>query len=214
MINVQILKSSMYLGPENMKFIATSGAEHAEQVSKTLETTSHASSSLSHLNDLCNLLKISSAPDVDMDYFSGDPLDYHYFMSLFEELVEKKIDDPFGKLARLIKYTRGEAKELIQHCSQMAQPDGFLLAKKLLEKEYGDPHRITSAYMKELSSWKPIKSGDVKAFKRFYRFLLKCDTNRKGEVYLRFLDNPETLRILHLCLDVHRLPGRDFSAKL
>ena len=78
----------------------------------------------------------------------------------------------------------------------MAQPDGFLLAKKLLEKEYGDPHRITSAYMKELSSWKPIKSGDVKAFKRFYRFLLKCDTNRKGEVYLRFLDNPETLRIL------------------
>ena len=114
---------------ENMKFIATSGAEHAEPVSKTLETTSHASSSLSHLNDLCNLLKISSAPDVDMDYFSGDPLDYHYFMSLFEELVEKKIDDPFGKLARLIKYTRGEAKELIQHCSQWPNQMAFFLLR-------------------------------------------------------------------------------------
>ena len=187
--------------PVESKKLTTKGTEQApEPISKNQLTTHHESSSLSHLNDLCNLLKISSAPDVDMDYFSGNPLDYHYFMSLFEELVEKKVDDPFGKLARLIKYTRGEAKELIQHCSQMSQPDGFLLAKKLLEKEYGDPHRITSAYMKELNSWKPIKSGDVKAFKRFYRFLLKCDTNRRGEVYLRFLDNPETLRILQLKL--------------
>ena len=32
--------------------------------------------SLSHLNDLCNFLKIQSAPDVDMDYFSGNPLDF------------------------------------------------------------------------------------------------------------------------------------------
>ena len=31
---------------------------------------------LSHLNDLCKLLKIQSAPDVDMDYFPGDPLEY------------------------------------------------------------------------------------------------------------------------------------------
>ena len=46
---------------------------------------------LSHLNDLCKLLKIQSAPDVDMDYFHGNPLDYQYFMSLFEELVERKI---------------------------------------------------------------------------------------------------------------------------
>ena len=84
---------------------------------------------LIHLNDLCQLLKIQSAPDVDMDYFSGDPLEYRYFISLFEELVEKKVDDSFGKLARLIKYTRGEAKELIQHCIQLPQPDGFNVAK-------------------------------------------------------------------------------------
>ena len=149
--------------------------------------------SLNHLNDLCNFLKTQSAPQVDMDYFYGNPLNYQYFMSLFEELIEKKISDPFGKLARLIKYTRGEAKELIQHCSQMPQPDGYHLAKELLEKEYGDPHKVTSAYMKELKSWKTIRAGDVRDFKRFYRFLLKCHTNRKGDVYLRILDNPETL---------------------
>ena len=158
---------------------------------------------MSHLSDLCDFLKTQSAPNVDMDYFSGNPLDYQYFMSLFEELVEKKIKDPFGKLARLIKYTRGEAKDLIQHCSQMPQPDGYLLAKDLLEKEYGDPHKVTSAYMKELNSWKTIRAGNVDDFKKFYRFLLKCNTNRKGDIYLRLLDNPETLRNLQ-----SKLPSR------
>ena len=56
---------------------------------------------MTHLNGLCQLLKIQSAPDVDKDYFSGDPLEYLYFISLFEELVEKEVDDSFGKLARL-----------------------------------------------------------------------------------------------------------------
>ena len=149
-----------------------------------------------HLNDLCNLLKMQSAPDIDMDVFTGDPLDYQYFMSLFEELIEKKVDDPLGRLARLIKYTRGEAKELIQHCIQMPLPEGYYLAKELLQKEYGDPHKVTAAYMKELRTWKPIKGNDVKEMKKFYRFLLKCNTNRKGDTYLTLLDNPETLRIL------------------
>ena len=151
---------------------------------------------LSHLNDLCSLLKLQGAPNVDMDYFDGNPLDFHYFKSLFEELIEKKIDDPLGKLARLIKYTRGEPKKLIQHCIQMPQPDGYNMAMELLQKEYGDPHKVSSAYMKELRSWKPIPSGDVKELKKYYRFLLKCNTNRKGDMYLKLLDNPETLRVL------------------
>ena len=132
-----------------------------------------------------------------MDYFSGDPLDFQYFMSLFTELVEKKVDEPMGRLARLIHYTCGEAKDLIQHCIQMPQPDGYNLAKDLLAKEYGDPNKVTAAYMKQLNSWKVIRPGDLKDFKRYYRFLLKCNSNSKGGVYLKLLDNPETLRNLH-----------------
>ena len=154
------------------------------------------SSGMKHLADLCRHLKTQSAPDLEMDYFSGDPLQYQYFSALFRELVEKKVDDPLGRLGRLIHYTQGEAKELIQHCIQLPQPDGFNLARELLEKEYGDPHKIDAAYMKELNSWKVIKYNDLQDFKRYYRFLLKCDTNRKGGTSLRLLDNPETLRNL------------------
>ena len=36
--------------------------------------------------------------------FSGNSLDFHYMMSVFDEAIEKKIGDPCGKLTYLIKY--------------------------------------------------------------------------------------------------------------
>ena len=46
---------------------------------------------------LCKLLKVQSAPDVDMECFDDNVLEYHYFMALFREVVESKIEDPRGK---------------------------------------------------------------------------------------------------------------------
>ena len=51
---------------------------------------------------LCKLLKVQSAPDVDMECFDGNVLEYHYFMGLFREVVESKIEDTRGRLTRLI----------------------------------------------------------------------------------------------------------------
>ena len=65
---------------------------------------------------LCKLLQQQAAPDVDIDCFDGNPLNYHYFMALFCEIVETKIQDLRGRLTRLLKYTVGEEKELIKHC--------------------------------------------------------------------------------------------------
>lgn len=42
---------------------------------------------------LYNLLKPHCTPDVDLDVFDGNPLEYHYFMTLFHKLVEKQTDD-------------------------------------------------------------------------------------------------------------------------
>ena len=67
---------------------------------------------------LCKLMQQQGAPEVDIDTFSGDPLKYHYFMKVYKEVVERRIQDPRGKLTRLIKYTTGKAKDLIKHCIQ------------------------------------------------------------------------------------------------
>ena len=44
---------------------------------------------LNGISELCQIIKMQSAPDIDMDHFYGNPLYFQYFMSL-------------GKLARLI----------------------------------------------------------------------------------------------------------------
>ena len=64
---------------------------------------------------LCRLLRQQAAPVVDMESFDGNPMDYHFFIATFREVVEKNVIDARGRLTRLIKYTSGEARELIQH---------------------------------------------------------------------------------------------------
>ena len=79
---------------------------------------------------LHNLVKQQTAPDIELDFFDGIPLDFHYFMTLFHEVVEKRIDDPRGRLARLLKYTSGNAKEMIKHCVQKPPFMDYQHAKK------------------------------------------------------------------------------------
>ena len=86
---------------------------------------------------LCKLLKLHAAPEVDIEPVDGNTLNYHYFMVLFKEVVESKIDDPRGRLTGLIKYTTGDAKELIKHCIRLPSNEGFKNVKYLLERFMG-----------------------------------------------------------------------------
>ena len=69
---------------------------------------------------------------MNLIFFDGNPLDFRYFMTLFHEVVKREIDDPRGKLARLLKYTSGNAKEMIRHCVQEPPTMGYQHAKKIL----------------------------------------------------------------------------------
>ena len=40
-----------------------------------------------------------------MEPFDGNVLNYHHSMTLFREVVESKIEDPRGRLIRILKYT-------------------------------------------------------------------------------------------------------------
>ena len=109
-----------------------------------------------------------------MECFDGNVLEYHYFMTLFREVVESKTEDPRGRLTRLIKYTVGDPRDLIKHCIQLPSNEEFTQAKYLLEKMYGKPHRILASYRKEVKDWPQIKFGDSIGFRKFHSFLLKC----------------------------------------
>ena len=99
---------------------------------------------------MCKLLKLQVVPEVDTEPFDGNVLNYHHFMAQLKEVVESKVEDPRGKLIRLLKYTSGEAKELVNNCIQLPSNEGFKYAKYLLEKVYGNPHKILANYRKEI----------------------------------------------------------------
>ena len=122
-------------------------------------------------------------------------------MALFSEVVETKMYYLRGRLTRLIKYTMGEPKELIKHSIQLPHDRGYQTAVTLLVKTYGNPHKILSSYRREVKDWPQIKFGDAKAFRKFYNFLLKCESI-SGSQNWNAMDTPEML-----CMLIAKLPG-------
>ena len=122
---------------------------------------------------VASLLKIQAAPNVTIDTFNGDCLEFKYFMTTFEDVIESNIDNARGRLTRLIQYTSGEAKDLAKGCVYLNPEDGYKKAKELLQKRFGDPLRVLAAYQRELREWKPIKSLDTASLQRLYTFLVK-----------------------------------------
>ena len=81
---------------------------------------------------LSKMMKQQSAQEIDFDVFDRNQLNLYYFIAVFREAAEKKIEDPRGRLIRLIKYTTGEGKDLIKNCIQLPANDGYEAAKNQL----------------------------------------------------------------------------------
>ena len=116
-------------------------------------------------------------------------------MALFHEVVEKKTDDSRGRLTRLIKYTKGEAKDMIKNCIQLPAKIGYDNAKAMLYQQYGDPHRVIAAYQQQIKKWPSVKHGDAEGYRKFYNFLLKCETVTQMQTW-NVLDTPEVMSML------------------
>ena len=99
---------------------------------------------------MCKLVKEQSAPTVHLEPFDENPLEYTYFMSMFRESVEKKIEDPKVRLTRLIQYNRGEAKDLIMNFINDRPEYGYNNAVEILHRQYRNPHTLLSSYRREM----------------------------------------------------------------
>ena len=45
---------------------------------------------------MCELLQQQAAPDLEIDIFDRNPVDFHYFMAVLKEVVENKVTDRRG----------------------------------------------------------------------------------------------------------------------
>ena len=127
----------------------------------------------SYKTDMISMFRRSRTPRIDLDVSSGNPIDYPYFITSFGQVVETNVRDQRGRLSLLVKYTQGEAKELVKSCVYLSDDISYKRAKELLKQKYGNPHKIAADYRKQLSSWSKIKPNDPSAFSKFETFLMK-----------------------------------------
>ena len=78
--------------------------------------------------------------------FDGNPMDFPFFMANFVQAVEDKIEDGKGRLARLIQFTEGPAKELAKWCIYLPEESCYVQAKKLLTEKYGNRFLVNAEY--------------------------------------------------------------------
>ncbi|XP_059099320.1 uncharacterized protein LOC131893338 [Tigriopus californicus] len=77
--------------------------------------------------------------------------------------------------------------------SKMSKPsDGYKEAKRLLQREFGNNFRITSAYKSQLDNW-PSVQEDPEEMKRFSIILQQCQTAMNDLGTLATLSDPDAL---------------------
>ena len=81
-----------------------------------------------------------------MPLLRGDPLEYISFIRAFETVIETREPDHAGRLYYFEHHTAGRAQELVRSCLYMKAEEGYVKAKKLLESEFGQTHKIAMAY--------------------------------------------------------------------
>ena len=144
---------------------------------------------------MSKLLNQQDAPELDTDIFDGDPMEFHYFITMFYEVVKRKIDDAQGRLTRLIKFAKGEANEMVKTYIQLPSQVAFKTAKRLMHEIYGDPHKMTTTYQNQIKKWLHIKGGDSDAYRKFQNFLIKCENIDQTQGW-NVLNTPDVVYIL------------------
>ena len=103
-------------------------------------------------------------------------------MKVFKEVVEKRIEDPRGRLTGLIKYTTLEAKDLIRHYFQQPSAEGYENAMKLFQNRYGDLLKTLGSYQREIRKWPSIRAGDATAFRQFQHLSLNVRVSHQCKI--------------------------------
>ncbi|KAG1714704.1 hypothetical protein GQR58_000941 [Nymphon striatum] len=97
-------------------------------------------------------------PKVELQTFYGNPLHYHEFIISFDLNVETTCSNSDFKLARLLQYTSGVAKEAIRGCQLIGGDTGYQQARSILQERFGNKYLVTERVMQDLKCSKPVRT--------------------------------------------------------
>ena len=77
---------------------------------------------------------------------------------------------------------------------------GYLEARRLIKKKFGNDFRVMAAYEGKALNWPEVKAEDGMGLNRFSLFLMRCKNAMEGSGHLTKLEQPDTVRKLVLKL--------------
>ena len=156
-----------------------------------------------------------SLPQPEVPKFKGDPIQFHTFIRSFDARIAPLTSKAEDLIFYLEQHLEGEARDLISGCLYMDPSNGYTAARSLLEKEYGDPYKISMGYISKVLEWPTIKHDDTQGLKKLSIFLTQCKQAMKSIAHMQVLDHAPNMQLI-----VQKLPNylqnkwRDFACKL
>ena len=138
----------------------------------------------------------SRLPQPRVPMFDGNPVEYRNFIQGFENLIESRTQSSTERFYYLEQYTSGGVKELVRSCYHLPPEEGYVEARRLLLRKFGDEYRIPSAYESKALAWPQVKPEDGSALSIFAIFLSSCKNALSSSLYASKFDQPGNLQKL------------------
>ena len=121
-----------------------------------------------------SLISLLRKPEVTVDVFKGDALDFSRFMRQLESRVFPHCEDDEEKLTFLEQYTEGEPNRIVKGFAHLSAK-GFQDAMHELQDRYGNPIVVSNHYLNKVLSFPSFKIDDVKSLDEFAMLLNECE---------------------------------------
>ena len=107
------------------------------------------------------------------------PINCVSFMRNFETCLEDDAENS-RNLQFLIQHCMGKARDAIESCDNLPVSEGYKSANKILEENFGLPHVIAKAHVKELENLPPLKVSTGSTLLEFARHLEIAERTLRG----------------------------------
>ena len=180
---------------------------HAKANHITLKAPSETSvSSASYIADQHHtvqqqLLDAVNLPKTSLHTFDGNPLQYHMFITAFDNMVDNKLVSNSTKLNILVEHCTGKAAKIIQCCVLMSPEEGYWKARQLLAERFGNEYTISEAWIQKLASGPQVRPNSGSELQEFADEVLCCMETLKAMGMLNQVDS--RVRMVQI---VNRLP--------
>ena len=96
-----------------------------------------------------------SLPKVEIPIFSGDPREYHMFITTFDQVIGNVLSSDQAKLTRLYQYLSGEARSAVKAFAQIGGGVGYAKTRQVLKCRFGSSHLVAQCLINDLRKGDP-----------------------------------------------------------